>query len=80
MRGNHRAVLPAGLGWTPLEGCGGPFAEEIGGACLWQVRKCPGGRRSQRASIGPSGRPAKRCTCKCGTSWPACSPILASRR
>ena len=31
-------------------------------------------------SILPSGRPANRCTWKCGTSWPLCSPMLASSR
>lgn len=42
----------------------------------------PRGRRSQsrRISIGPSRPPAKTWTCRCGTSWAASSPALASRR
>ena len=37
-------------------------------------------RWSYRASIGPSGRPPNRWTCRCGTSCPELRPALASSR
>ncbi len=78
---------PAGapLGSRHHRGRGGG-CQRAGGAC------CGGGRRTapspapppvpaqEAASIGPSGRPPNRCTCRCGTSCPPCAPMLASSR
>ena len=44
------------------------------------VRAIPVRPNAHRASIGPSGRPPKRCRCRCGTSCPEFKPTLASTR
>ncbi len=72
-----RCVTGTGQGQAPRNaGAHATVADRRGGP------RWPRDRRSQsrRISIGPSRPPAKTWTCRCGTSWAASSPALASRR